>query len=635
MRRVTTAALLAGVLLTVLPVAAALAMPDEEAFASTDAELASGRRPYLGDPETESAYVAAEDDRLVEVRTVDSLAAWSENPLRTPYRLATGSAYTLVLTARRAIYTIEDLLNLAPQTFVRRPDGSYLLSEHLVIQSGATLNLASSGGLRLHLASDSDGFVSIVNSGGRLNVSGTEGAPVVISSFDRNSERPDLLTDDGRAYIRSIGGQVYVKGAQISDLGFWSGRTGGLSLTGTDRPNSGSLDELGKTLKIGKTAERERAAIAEAQPQAEPKVGLDGGGRSNLSQVLPAGPLPVPLVDVENPQYSFVSASITDTTVSDSAFGLFVSGANGLDVRQSSFSDNLVDGIVMHRYVVNAVVEDTSASRNAGDGLVLARATTGIVLSEVVVNQNGRNGVTMSGLPLANGPSATGISVGSYGNNSIANSSATGNGRYGVEVVGGLNIGVLANDIRDNEMGVVVREGAEKVSVVGNRVFDSARQGIALRDGVRATVVSGNIVSGGETSIYVRDAGADVKRNTLTDASLHAISLVGDVTETRLRENTVSGRGPSAIDAERAPDVDRDGWDNDLGGWHDTTPFLVTLKRFLQPLTLMWILLATLLVFTAVHGARARRLKNHPYADKVPVTDGVARPTRELEGTRR
>jgi hypothetical protein len=636
MRRVTTAALLAGVLLTVLPVAAALAMPpDEEAFASTDAELASGRRPYLGDPETESAYVAAEDDRLVEVRTVDSLAAWSENPLRTPYRLATGSAYTLVLTARRAIYTIEDLLNLAPQTFVRRPDGSYLLSEHLVIQSGATLNLASSGGLRLHLASDSDGFVSIVNSGGRLNVSGTEGAPVVISSFDRNSERPDLLTDDGRAYIRSIGGQVYVKGAQISDLGFWSGRTGGLSLTGTDRPNSGSLDELGKTLKIGKTAERERAAIAEAQPQAEPKVGLDGGGRSNLSQVLPAGPLPVPLVDVENPQYSFVSASITDTTVSDSAFGLFVSGANGLDVRQSSFSDNLVDGIVMHRYVVNAVVEDTSASRNAGDGLVLARATTGIVLSEVVVNQNGRNGVTMSGLPLANGPSATGISVGSYGNNSIANSSATGNGRYGVEVVGGLNIGVLANDIRDNEMGVVVREGAEKVSVVGNRVFDSARQGIALRDGVRATVVSGNIVSGGETSIYVRDAGADVKRNTLTDASLHAISLVGDVTETRLRENTVSGRGPSAIDAERAPDVDRDGWDNDLGGWHDTTPFLVTLKRFLQPLTLMWILLATLLVFTAVHGARARRLKNHPYADKVAVTDGVARPTRELEGTRR
>ena len=635
MRRVACAALLAGTLLTVLPAAAAQAMPDDEAVASSDTELTSGRKPYPGDPETESAYVAAEDDRLVEVRTVDALAAWTANPLRTPYRLATGSAYTLVLTARREIYTVEDLLKLAPQTFVRRPDGSYLLSEHLVIQSGATLNLASSGGLRLRLASDSDGFVSIVNTGGRLNISGTKGAPVVITSFDRSSEKPDLLTDDGRAYIRSIGGQVYIKGAQISDLGFWSGRTGGLSLTGTDRPNSGSLDELGKTLKIGKKAERERAAIAQAQPEARPEAGLDGSGRSTLSQVLPAGPLPVPLVDVDSPEYSFVSASITDTRVSDNAFGLFVSGANGLDVRRSAFSDNLVDGIVMHRYVVNAVVEDTDASHNAGDGLVLARATTGIVLSEVVVNENGRNGVTMSGLPLANGPSATGISVGSYGNNSIANSRAAGNGRYGVEVVGGLNIGVLANDIRDNDMGVVVREGAEKVSVVGNRVFDSARQGIALRDGVRAAVVSGNIVSGGGTSIYVRDASADVKRNTLTDASSHAVSLVGDVTGTRLRGNSVSGHGPSAIDAERAPDVDRDSWDNDVSGWQDTTPFLVTLKRFLQPLTLMWILLAMLLVFTAVHGARARRQKNHPYADRVPTTNGVVRTTRELDGNRR
>ena len=71
---------------------------------------ASGRAPYPGDPESEAAYVAAEDDRLVEVRTVDSLAGWSANPLVAPYRLATGSSYTLVLTPRKAPYTIADLL---------------------------------------------------------------------------------------------------------------------------------------------------------------------------------------------------------------------------------------------------------------------------------------------------------------------------------------------------------------------------------------------------------------------------------------------------------------------------------------------------------------------------------------------
>jgi hypothetical protein len=626
-------ALLASLLLA--PAASASSTDEGSAVVSSDVELEPGRDPYPGAPDAEAGFVAAEDERLVEVRTVDSLAAWSENPLRTPYRLATGSAYTLVLTARREAYTIEDLLTLAPQTFVRQPDGAYLLSEHLVIQTGATLNLTNSGGLRLLLASDGDSFVSIVNMGGRLNITGTDGAPVEVTSFDRNTEATDEDTEDGRAYIRSIGGQVYVEGAELTSLGFWSGRTGGLSLTGTDRPSGGSLDELGQTMEVGKRAARERDAIESTEPASKPKAGLAGAGRSTLSEVIPAGPLPLPLVDVANPEYSFVSASITDTTISGNAFGLFVSGANGLDVRDTVIKESLVDGLVMHRYVVNAVVENTSANDNAGDGMVLARATTGIVLSEVKAEGNSRNGITMSGLPLANGPSATGVSVGSYGNNSVANSQLSDNGRYGVEVIGGVNIGVLANDVHGNDMGVVVREGAEEVSVVGNRVQESARQGIAVRDGVHDATVSGNVVSGGDTSIYVRDSAAAVKGNTLNNASTHAVTFVGSMVGTTLEQNSVSGRGPSAIDVRRAEDVDRQGWDNDLSGWDDTTPFLVTLKRFLQPLTLMWLILGSLLVFTAVHGARARSRRSHPYADKAPISDGLFHTTPELEGAGR
>ena len=75
------------------------------------------------------------------------------------------------------------------------------------------------------------------------------------------------------------------------------------------------------------------------------------------------------------------------------------------------FDDNLVDGLVMHRYVTNAVVDSSTANGNAGDGIVLSRATTGIVLSEIEAKDNHRNGLTMSGLPLADGPSATGSSV--------------------------------------------------------------------------------------------------------------------------------------------------------------------------------------------------------------------------------
>lgn len=593
------------------------------AASADDAVTPPAGTAYPGEPASEAAYVAAEDQRLLEVRTVGSLASWSGTPINAPYRLATGDNYTLVLTARGEPYTVEDLLALAPQTFVRQPDGAYLLTEHVVVDLGATLNLGATGGLELRMASDEQGFVSIVNHGGRINIQGTAGAPAEIISHDRQTGKPDVVTDDGRAYLRSIGGQISIKHADISSLGFWSGRTGGLALTGTDRPTEGALDQMGRSLDLG-----ERAPVA-AAGSVEPAA--RGNRRSALGQVLPSGRLSVATVDLDSPAYSFVSAAISDTVVRDNAYGMFVSGANGLDVRNSSFSRNLVGGIVLHRYVVNAVVEATDARHNGQDGVVLSRATTGIVLSEIRANENGRNGVTLSGQPLADGPNATGMGVESYGNNSLANSEASRNGRYGVEVLGGHNVALLSNDVDANRMGIVVREAAEAVDVVGNQVDDSTSQGIAVRDGVSGAMVSGNVVTGGETSLYLRDSVATVDGNTLTDAENHAVSLVGAVGTTSLQDNRITGRGPSAIDAKRAPDADRSTWFNDTSGWHDTTPFLVTLKRLLQPLTLMWLLLGMLLVFTAVRGARARQLKAHPYADKLPVSGGglVVPPHRE------
>ena len=589
-------------------------------------DKAIDRLPYPGDPEAEAAYVADEDRRLVEVRTVDSLARWSKTSLNSPYRIATGSAYTLVLTPRREVYTVKDLLGLAPQTFIRQPDGGYLLSEHIVVQSGATLNLSSSGGLRLRLASDPDGFISIVNYGGTLNVQGAQGKPVKITSWNRDTNSPDTLTNDGRAYVRSLGGTVRFRYTELSDLGFWSGRTGGLSLTGTDRPNSGELDELGETMRVGKRATQERKAEEAAEAKKPTGVSLGGAGKSTLSQILPAGALPLPEVSIADPEYSYVSALIQNTVIKRDAFGLFAASANGLDIRDSSFDDNLVDGLVMHRYVTNAVVDSSTANGNAGDGIVLSRATTGIVLSEIEAKDNHRNGLTMSGLPLADGPSATGSSLTSYGNNTVSNSKLVNNARYGVEVIGGTNVGVNANDFQGNDMGIVVRGGAADVSVVGNRVTEPGRQGIAVRDGVHTSTVSGNIVTGGTTSVYVRDSAANVERNTLSDADSHAVSLVGSVSEAKVSENTISGRGPSAIDTKRAADVNMRRWDNDDGHWHDTTPFVVTLKRFLQPLTAMWLLLAALLVFTAARGSRRIRRIVHPYADKAPVSDGAPVP---------
>ena len=75
-----------------------------------------------------------------------------------------------MLPARDASYTFDDLLEYLPRSLVRQPDGSYLLSENIVVEQGATLSIRSREGLVLRLASDDSGFISIVTIGGSLEV---------------------------------------------------------------------------------------------------------------------------------------------------------------------------------------------------------------------------------------------------------------------------------------------------------------------------------------------------------------------------------------------------------------------------------------------------------------------------------
>ncbi|MFS0704283.1 nitrous oxide reductase family maturation protein NosD [Cellulomonas sp. 179-A 9B4 NHS] len=622
--------------------APAPAATDAPADAPADAELdaededaSAGGRPYPGDPTTEAVLVADEDDRLDEVRTVSSMVRWRQLDMDAPYRLTNGSTYTLVLTKREAPYTVTDLLALAPQTFVRQPDGAFLLTENVVVQPGASLELGGADGLTVRLASDAERFVSIVNYGGKLVTRGTAKHPVVITSWDRSAGAPDLLTDDGRAYVRAIGGQVDLQATEFRDLGFWSGRTGGVALTGTDRPSGGALEQFGRELRdnanaLNGTAPADPAAppADPAAPPADPAVVDPTTVAGGVPGVLPAGDLPLPEVDLDDPTYSYVAARIDGVTFDGNAFGLFLSSANGVDITDTSVSRSLVDGLVLHRFVANAAISATEVHGNAGDGIVLSRATTGIVLSEVSATGNGDNGIELRGESLADGPSATGSPVGDYGNNSVSNSVASDNARYGIEVVGGRNVSLTANDVSGNDMGIVVRDPASEVAVVGNRLTGNTRHGIALRDGVESATVSGNVLDDGANGIYLRDSTAEVRRNTVSGMTLHAVTLVGDVTGTVVTQNDLAGRGPSAVDRKRSTGAEVDG--NDEGGWTSTKPFWTVVRNAAQPLTVMWVLLGLLVVVTAIRGAGRPRTRTHPYAQQARLSAIVGRSANDV-----
>lgn len=576
----------------------------------------------------ESAVLAAEDRRLSQIRSVVSVAPLHGDSWKSPYRLATASGYTLVLTARKAPYTVADLLQLAPQTFVRQADGSYLLLESLYVDNGAKLSLTAPGGLTLRMASNVNGFVSIVTFGGSLSMVGSLQQPLKITSWDARTAKPDTDPTDGRAYIRAIGGQFTMEHVEASDLGFWSGRTGGISLTGTDRPDTGSTQGPAPYVSVhGKVARQESKSAAKLEKGKDVAKSTDDLGTSGVAS-LPAGSIATPSSQFDVGGLSYVSATISDSTITGDAYGLFVSSANGVQITGTKISDSLVDGLVLYRFATQVVLEKVVSSRNHGDGFVLARAAQEIRISGSTANQNSGNGFTVNGQPLATGPSASGGPVGSYGNNTIANSTAGNNGHYGVEVLGGMNINIDNNAVIGNTMGIVVRSDSEKVSLVGNVLSAQQREGISIRDGNTGGTVSGNIVTGAETGIYLRDSTAEVTGNTVKGAALHAVTLVGKDTGSRVSDNVLSGVGTSAVSSSRSSGSHVVSG-NDTIGWHDTTPLLTRALRLLHPTTLVWIGVFSLIVLAGVKGRTTRRqhtsgssralLAGLPYQDKTPL----------------
>jgi parallel beta-helix repeat protein len=597
--RLAASAVLAGlagtaILLTLAPTAAEASPAEKPSVASAPVFTAE-------EAATESALVSAEDKRLTDLRTVSALARWQNKSWKTPYRIATGDGYTLVLTQSSTAYTLADLFTLAPQTMVRLSDDSVLLRENIVVNAGATLELSEPGGLTLHLASSPTGFVSIVSFGGRLSFAGRAGHPLLIDSWDEQAGTADATMTDGRAYLRTVGGQFSMEHVEVSNLGFWSGRTGGIALTGTNRPDTGAIQST-----------RPGARSANG-PTVTDQL---GGTTITAAGALPKGAKSGPQLKYTVPALSFVTSKLSHVSVRNNAYGLFVSGATGLDIADSEFSDNTIVGVQLHRFVSSGSIQRTVANHNGGDGIALERGTQGIQVSDATTEYNAGNGLTLSGRPLAKGPSAIGSPIAAYGNNTVSNSKSNHNGRDGIHVIGGTNITLAGNRVDSNDMGIVVSDAVTRPILTGNTITNSTRHGLALVTGVTDAKIVGNTVDGATNGIYLRDSAAEVQGNTVMRADRHGISVVGAAGGTSVQHNVLGGNGPSAVDTARSSGTVSTGGNN-TSAWHDSTPWYVQLKVLLRPMSLLWLMILTLVGLSVIRARRTRTaagVQVHPYA---------------------
>lgn len=180
-------------------------------------------------PKTPAELVAAEDARLTAVAAL----APGDPALVDQWN-------TVVLAPKNGQPTTYSLADLGALGAVRIDDERTItVVRNIVVRRGAILDITAFGTMRME--SSPKGTTSIVGWGGIIHLLGAETDPLVITSWDDATAAPDTDETDGRAYLRARDGVLTVGYAEVRDLGFWSGRTGGLAVTGTgdDRASAG------------------------------------------------------------------------------------------------------------------------------------------------------------------------------------------------------------------------------------------------------------------------------------------------------------------------------------------------------------------------------------------------------------
>ncbi|MGK5111920.1 MULTISPECIES: right-handed parallel beta-helix repeat-containing protein [unclassified Geodermatophilus] len=489
----------------------------------------------------QSTLLVEEDQRLLTlVSTI--------RPGSGPYTVVVGGVDTLVLTAAGLAYGLADLETLGAAQV--QPDGAVLLIRNVFVAPGARL-VVDAPGTSLRLRSEATGFASLVAWKADLELSGAEGQRLRVASWDPGRGGPDETVGDGRAYIRTAGGEMTFRQTDVSNLGFWAGRTSGVAWTGSST--------------------------------------------------------------------SVATGSVTDSSFRANHYGAFASQGEGLEISGTTFADNTVDGLSLHRSTEQTTVRSSVAHDNGRHGFSADRGSESVRYTDVTAVRNGRYGMYFCGSPLAEGVSAGGASWRTYGDVVITGGRLQGNGRAGVRVVDGDSVAIRGTRVFDNRDGILIEGTSAPTTVEDTVVSGDHRFGISVQRG--AATVSGNEVTGGETAIRVEDATSDVVGNTVAGASDHGISVVGTVRDSSVQGNTVAGQGPSGLDTFRLSGSssvhvsgnDVEGWERDRDNWDYWAGFVPD-----HPTLVLWVLVLGLPLALALR-ARRRPLTpgTAPYPDPV------------------
>lgn len=426
----------------------------------------------------EAALVAGEDNRL---RVLLHKAAH----VRAPATLAVpGSSLTLVLPGRPDPYTFTDLVSTGAAVPLAQ-QGWYLLVDSVLVARSATLQISSADGgpSTLLLSSSATSFTSLVTWGGSMTLSGTAQTPLAITGWDQVNNQPSEDRGYGRPYLRAVGGQMQLNEVRASHLGFWSGRTGGVSWTGVTRQASsgGATDSsfVGDTYGAFVTRSSQVHFTGDLFESSE----LDG---------------------------LRLHRGANNSTVTSSAS--VRNGSNGFVVSRGANSDLLSADVALHNGGNGFLLDGQPLVNGAGPSGGETQASVGSQVSGSDSERNGHTGI------LVEGGSGTVIQ-----NNAVCAASTAIAIRLGAATTS-----VVGNELRCARVALSIGPAVSGTTVSSN-VLSHARIGVLVRNSPGVRLLNNQTRSLSVFAISVRGASPGVvgSDNVFAGAGLQPIDFRG------------------------------------------------------------------------------------------------------------
>lgn len=447
--------------------------------------------------DAQARTVIAEDDRIYGIVS-DTPGGTATSPYEVP-AVAPSIVPTVVLTPRAAAYDLPALERLGAAQ--RQPDGAWMITRSVLVGRDAQLRIEEPGG-RLLMASGTAGFASIVAFKGTLVLAGAPGAPLTVTGWDPAAGAADVLVDDGRSYLRSVGGRMDLREVRATDLGFWSGRTGGVAWTG-------SAGEPGAGAATATTVERSHYGMFTSRVA---DLMINGGAvRDNAVDGLlvhreSAGLTVRDLEATGNARHG-IAVSAGTQRITLSGVTTSANGGSGIRIDGAALAASASAGGASTEPGRGFTVEASTATGNAEVG-ILAVGTAGLVLRDNAVSGS-PDGIVVRGASVE--PQLTGNSVVADGFGIAVRDGVTG-ARLAGNRVGPALIAVQVADavalLRDNTVDQAGRYAVSLVGATGGSEVAGNRlggRGPAAVDVHRVAIGQNVTVGGNDAGAWVVD----------------------------------------------------------------------------------------------------------------------------------